>query len=178
METTSERDKPSRKRHPQTPRRAICQLNTHRKCRSLGILQANMETRRSANNRLTASQSIIRQTRPSWHHCQDTATKVSPLVTERREATSRVPYQKVLRVKPALGHTSTHKQGHGTPETHTGTVAALKAITMLSRRGGALPQQTLLRRVSTSRQEPCRDRQMCPDSPIAPGQHVATGTLS
>ncbi|MQL78914.1 hypothetical protein Taro_011345 [Colocasia esculenta] len=114
-----------------------------------------MGTRHSANNRLTASQSIVRQTRPSWHHCKDTATKVSPSVTERREVTCRIPYQKVLRAKPTLGHTPTHKPGHGTPETHTGTVAALKA--------------------STSRQEPCRDRQTYRDSPVMPEQHVAIG---
>ncbi|MQL76773.1 hypothetical protein Taro_009163 [Colocasia esculenta] len=73
-------------------------------------------THLSANNRWTASQSIIRQMRPSWHHCQDTVTKVSPSVTERWEVTTRVPYQKVLRAKPALGHTPTHKPGHETPE--------------------------------------------------------------
>ncbi|MQL98201.1 hypothetical protein Taro_030908 [Colocasia esculenta] len=39
------------------------------------------------------------------------ATKVSPSVTEHREATCCVPYQKVLRAKPALGHAPTHKLG-------------------------------------------------------------------
>ncbi|MQM12575.1 hypothetical protein Taro_045493 [Colocasia esculenta] len=113
---------------------------------------SNMETRRSANNRLTAGQSIITQTRPSWHRCQDTATKVSPSVTERREVTSRVPYQKVLRAKPALGHMPTHKLGHGTTRGNTGNVVPPQAVTISSRRGRA-PRHQL----------------------IATGRHVVTG---
>ncbi|MQL82715.1 hypothetical protein Taro_015199 [Colocasia esculenta] len=62
-------------------------------------------------NFVNKKNAMSRQTRPSWHHCQDTATKVSPSVTERREVTCRVPYRKVLRAKPALGHTPTHKLG-------------------------------------------------------------------
>ncbi|MQM08931.1 hypothetical protein Taro_041789 [Colocasia esculenta] len=51
--------------------------------RTLEHHQTIHKTHRSANNRLTADQSIIIQTRPSWHRRQDTATKVSPSVTER-----------------------------------------------------------------------------------------------
>ncbi|MQL85062.1 hypothetical protein Taro_017577, partial [Colocasia esculenta] len=54
-------------------------------------------------------------TQPSWHRCQDTAMKVSPSVTERREVTCHVLHQKILRAKPALGHTLTRQPG---PQKH------------------------------------------------------------
>ncbi|MQM11375.1 hypothetical protein Taro_044286 [Colocasia esculenta] len=84
---------------------------THGRARTSEHHQSVRKTRRSANNRLTVGKSIIRQTRPSWHRCQDTATKVSPSVTERRVVTCRVPHQKVLRAKPALGHMPTRQPG-------------------------------------------------------------------
>ncbi|MQM00149.1 hypothetical protein Taro_032881 [Colocasia esculenta] len=123
---------PASERHARTLKRGRRPNKHARASQNLGTLPEVQKAHHSANNRLTASQPIIRQTRPSWHHCQDTATKVSPSGTERREATSRFPYQKVLRAKPALGHTPTHNRATETPEAPTGTVAPPQAVVILS----------------------------------------------
>ncbi|MQL83653.1 hypothetical protein Taro_016144 [Colocasia esculenta] len=82
--------------------------------------------------------------------------KVSPSVTERREATSRVPYRKVLRAKPTLGHTPTHKPGQRKHPRHP---------------------QALSRPHRPSRYH--RDREGHHDSnPDATGRHVTTASLS
>ncbi|MQL81862.1 hypothetical protein Taro_014326 [Colocasia esculenta] len=88
-----------------TPRTCKTQLSAHSgyksSQRSLSLLltthgataaSATRPTPSSRDDEPLAERS--RGTRPSWHRCQDTATKVLPSVTERREATNRVPYQK------------------------------------------------------------------------------------
>ncbi|MQL73692.1 hypothetical protein Taro_006058, partial [Colocasia esculenta] len=107
-ETTSERDKPSSAKHRANREQAgqhnkttpNCWVVAHdnpskreartdpqkgrrpskhaRASKNLGALPEVQKARRSANNRLPASQSIVRQSRPSWHQCKDTATKMSP----------------------------------------------------------------------------------------------------
>ncbi|MQL89907.1 hypothetical protein Taro_022493 [Colocasia esculenta] len=124
---------PASERHARTVKRGRRPTKARTNGQNLGALPEVQKARRYANNRLTASQSIVRQMRPSWHHCQDTTTKVSPSVTEHREATFRVPYWKVLRAKLALGHMPTHNRATEKPEAPTGTVAPPQAIAIPSR---------------------------------------------
>ncbi|MQM09091.1 hypothetical protein Taro_041954, partial [Colocasia esculenta] len=51
----------------------------------------------------SANQGMHEQARTSEHHQTDTATKVSPSVTEHSEATCHVPHLKVLRANLPWG---------------------------------------------------------------------------
>ncbi|MQL69850.1 hypothetical protein Taro_002171 [Colocasia esculenta] len=115
---------------------------------------------------------------------QDTATKVSPSVTERREVTCRVPYQKVLRAKPVLGHTPTHNRAHGKhsrqqwycrdSQGRRDTIVMGKGTTTaLVVTGQGVAIATLSRPENVPRQQSCRDREARRDRLIATANGVA-----